>query len=126
MKYIIAIFAAITLSGCATISDIVPSFWDNNQSKVAIDIKYNIGIIDCASDNINTKQILRDVNWFVSYSESKQTKDVIKIINPLKETLVAFDKKVETNKMTNTYCELKKKILITQSNRFAESVLGRY
>lgn len=126
MKYIIAIFAAITLSGCATISDIVPSFWDDNQSKVAIDIKYNISIIDCASDNINTKQILRDVNWFISYSESKQTKDVIKIINPLKETLVAFDKKVETNKMTNTYCELKKKILITQSNRFAESVLGRY
>jgi len=126
MKYIIAIFAVMTLTGCATISDIVPSFWDDNQSKVAIDIKYNISIIDCTSDNINTKQILRDVNWFISYSESKQTKDVIKIINPLKETLVTFDKKVETNKMTNTYCELKKKILITQSNRFAESVLGRY
>lgn len=126
MKYILTILMALSISGCATITNLIPSFWDDNQSKVAVDIKYNITNINCKSDNLLTALILEDINWFISYSESKGTNDVIKIITPLKSTLVSLDEKVKNNTVTPTYCELKKKILITQSDKFAKVVLGRY
>lgn len=126
MKYIITLLMALSISGCATITNLIPSFWDDNQAKVAVDIKYGIGNINCKSDHLLIALILEDVNWFISYSESKGTNDVIKIITPLKSTLVSLDEKVKNNTVTPTYCELKKKILITQSDKFAKVVLGRY
>jgi len=120
---------AITLSGCSTVQGLIPSFWDDNQSAKVVDIRYSVETLDCAKPHLpQAERIEKDILWFQLYSESKgwRQQDVLKLVKPLQDTVTDFVKRSKAGEGTETYCNIKKKIMQTQSKRAAEAVLGRF
>lgn len=130
MKFIVALVLAVTLSGCATIAQLVPSFWDDNQSARITDVRFNIERLDCGSDQIRAQvsQLRDNLLWFELYSESKgvRQQDVIRVVHPIRETVEDMWKRYSAGQASTTYCEIKVRILKSQAQKAAEAVLGRY
>jgi O6-methylguanine-DNA--protein-cysteine methyltransferase len=129
MKLLITLVVSLALSGCSTVKEWVPSFWDNNQSAKAVDIRYSIETLNCAKPHLpQAEKIEKEILWFQLYSESKgwRQQDVLKLVKPLQDTVTDFVKRSQTGEGTETYCNIKKKIMQTQAKRAAEAVLGRF
>jgi hypothetical protein len=125
MRKLFIIIGILLLSGCSYIPTL-PSFWDGNQSAKIIDIRVSIEALDCTK--LQAPQIAairQDISWFILYSQGKGTRqnDVIRLVEPLRDTVNDYYKRGEG---TVVYCELKRRIMITQANRAAEAVLGRF
>lgn len=128
MKIIAAAFIILTLTGCATVMEWIPSFWDDNQSHQIITIRQTAHRVNCAEDQKPQAQKLVDqIQWFQMYSESKGTlqKDVIRLVAPMQDTTADWLKRTETG-ASRAYCEIKRRVLIEQSDQAAKAVLGRY
>ncbi len=119
----------IALSGCAVI-DLVPSFWDDNQSRAAIDIRLAVEHIDCSQpQQPQVAHLSHQIRWFQLYSESKGKlqKDVLQVMEPMSKTVAEWSQRVSSGKdASSAYCEIKKKVLTAQSRLAAQAVLGRY
>lgn len=130
MKIIVLSIVTVLLTGCASVYKYVPSFWDDNQSARAIDIRQSIQQLNCAEPHrAQAQRIADNIEWFILYSESKgrSQQDVIKLMEPLKATADDFVKRSSGEQQgSKTYCELKKRVMIEQSQRMAGSVLGRW
>lgn len=132
MKKLLALVFAVTLSGCATVETakgIIPSFWDDNQSAKATDIRFAVETLNCSNPHLpQAEKIEMEILWFQLYSESKgwRQQDVLKLVKPLQDTVTDFVKRSKSGEGTEKYCELKKKIMQTQAKRAAEAVLGRF
>lgn len=108
---------------------VVPSFWDDNQSHYIVDARLSIERLDCEQAHSPQAERIRDsVDRFMLYSESKGRlqQDVIKLVEPMKQTVDDFAKRSREKQGSKTYCELKKKIMREQAQRAAASVLGRW
>lgn len=129
-KLILTAIIAVSLSGCASIKTLIPSFWDDNQSASIINVRQKIENISCEPNTqyADSTKILAEVEWFELYSQSKgfRQQDVIKIIKPMKETLDDWQKRSKEKEGSKIYCEGKKKVLQKQSSRAAEAILGRF
>ena len=126
MKNILALMLILTLSGCTTVQKWIPSFWDDNQSRIIVDARFYAEQIDCSQPQL--PQILRvdqELRRFQLYSEAKGTlqKDVLRIVEPIKQTTAEWVKRGEGSK---TYCEIKKKLLAQQTERASQVILGRW
>mgnify|MGYP002152492763 CR=1 FL=1 len=127
MKLLATALLATLLAGCSLLT--VPSFWDPNQARMAVDIRYAVADLDC--DTItkqNVFEIDRKIEWFELYSESSgwRHQDMLDLVAPLAETVDDFAARAETSESINpVYCNLKKQNMQLQSERFAEAVLGR-
>jgi hypothetical protein len=109
--------------------NIVPSFWDDNQSAKATDIRFSVETLDCSKPHLpQAEKIEMEILWFQLYSESKgwRQQDVLKLVKPLQDSVTDFVKRSKAGEGTETYCNIKKKIMQTQSKRAAEAVLGRF
>ena len=132
MKRLILIGLVALLQGCATFSfqnikDQIPSFWDDNQSRSVIDIRQSVEKLNCKESHATQVKVIKDnIQWFVLYSESKGTKDVITLVKPMESTVDDFYKRSLEKQGTEIYCDIKKKILITQSSAVAKTVIGRF
>ena len=130
MKTIFAVIVSVLLVGCSSLSKVVPSFWDDNQSARIIDVRFNIERMDCHSESIKQQvSTLRDnLLWFELYSESKgvRQQDVIRVVHPIRETVEDMHKRYAKGEASATYCEIKVRILKSQSQKAAEAVLGRF
>lgn len=129
MKKILALILAVTLTGCTTIQEMVPSFWDDNQSAKAVDIRFSVETLDCSKPHLpQAEKIEMEILWFQLYGESKgwRQQDVLKLVKPLQDTVTDFVKRSKDGQGTETYCKLKKQIMQTQAKRAAEAVLGRF
>ena len=130
MKKILAIaIVSVSLTGCASIQSMIPSFWDDNQSKAIVDVRQSVAQLDCEQEHApQVKRIKDNLEWFDLYSESKgkRQQDVRKLIAPMKETVDDFYKRSKEKQGTKTYCEIKKKVMTTQSEKAASAVLGRF
>lgn len=129
IKSLPIVVLALTLSGCATVKDWIPSFWDDNQSTKIVDVRHKIENLDCAKQHLpQIAEIKSDLQWFQLYSESKgwRQADVLRIIKPMQETVDDMYKRSQGEQGSKTYCELKKKVMQQQSKRAAEAVLGRF
>lgn len=132
MKRLALIGVIALLQGCAVtsfqdIKDKIPSFWDPNQSKSVIDIRQSVINLNCKEPHAAQVKLIKDnLQWFVLYSDSKGTKDVLVLVKPMESTLDDFYKRSLEKQGTEVYCELKKKILITQSTAVAKTVIGRF
>lgn len=129
MKVFIAAILSLTLTGCAGVQGMIPSFWDNNQSAKAVDIRFVIETLDCSKPHLpQAEKIEMEILWFQLYSESKgwRQQDVLKLVKPLQDTVTDFVKRSKAGEGTENYCNIKKKIMQTQSKRAAEAVLGRF
>lgn len=126
---ILILTLAVLLSGCATVKDWIPSFSDTNQSARIIDVRQSVVQLDCKKDHaLQVKYIKDNLQWFQLYSESKgwRQNDVLKLIKPMQETVDDFYKRSLDKQGTETYCEIKKKIMTTQADKAASAVLGRF
>lgn len=126
MKPLILIALLATLSGCATVQNWIPSFWDDNQSRMIVDARLYAEQIDCGQPQ--QPQVLRvdqELRRFQLYSESKGTlqRDVLRVVEPMKETTGEWVRRGEGSK---TYCEIKKKLLAQQAERASKVILGRW
>jgi hypothetical protein len=120
---------AAALSGCAAIKEQIPSFWDDNQSAKVIDIRQSVAQLDCKQPHApQAKRIKDNIQWLHLYSESKgwRQNDVLRLIKPMEETVDDFYKRSTEKQGSEMYCEIKKKLMTTQSDSVASSVLGRF
>lgn len=128
MRKIIAILVLVSLSGCSSIVSKIPSFWDDNQSSRIIDVRLGIERMDCSSSGVHQQvsRIRDDIRWFQLYSESKGLRqtDVQNLVKPLGETVE--DMYSRSGQYSRAYCEIKVRILKSQSQRAAEAILGRF
>jgi len=129
MKRILLISAVVMLSGCSTIQNWIPSFWDDNQAAKITDVRLTVDRIDCSKDQLAQAVQLRDqLRWFELYSTSKGSlqKDVIKLVKPIQDTTEDWYKRSVDGQGSVGYCNIKKKILEQQTARAAKGILGRW
>ena len=129
MKIFVILALTISLSGCASIKSVIPSFWDDNQSARIVDVRQSIEQLDCTQDQLaQVGKIRNDLQWFELYSQSKgwRQADVLRIISPIQETVEDMYKRAQTQQGSKVYCELKKRVMQDQAKRAAEAVLGRF
>jgi outer membrane protein assembly factor BamE (lipoprotein component of BamABCDE complex) len=127
MKRLLAILAFISLAGCSTITDQIPSFWDSNQSVVVTDMQQMTRHIDCATDlKPQLHDLFMKVEWYDLYANTKGTKDMAKLDKVMMETIKEFQDKVAAGPISPMYCDLKKKVLIQQADIIATTVQGRF
>ncbi len=129
MKIIFAIMISVMISGCATVSTWIPSFWDDNQSARIADVRLGIDRLNCAGDQLaQITRIRDDLRWFELYSISKGTlqKDVIKLIAPMQATVEDMYTRNSRGQGSVIYCELKRTVMQQQAQRAAAGILGRW
>lgn len=126
VRYIIPF--VLTLGGCS-LSDVLPSFWDDNQSYKITDVYQKTVRFDCKQQHLPQISAIRDdLLWFQLYSESKGMlqQDVIKLVAPMQKTIEDFYKRSMEKEGSLAYCESKKKIMITQAKKAASGVMWRF
>jgi len=131
MKKLFAILSFTLLSGCAGLTGLIPSFWDDNQSARITSVRLDIERVDCKAQQLpQVAKIRDDLAWFKLYSESKggRQADVILLTKPMTETVEDWYKRITTegHKDNAIYCDLKKRVLQEQSARAAKAILGRF
>lgn len=128
-KLLITSLVAVSLTGCASIKEMIPSFSDPNQSAKIIDVRQSVVQLDCKQPHApQVKRIKDNLEWFQLYSESKgwRQQDVIQLVHPIQETVDDFYKRSLDKQGTEGYCEIKKKILQSQTEKAASVILGRF
>ncbi len=126
MRIVISIIAALMVTGCATVQNWIPSFWDDNQSSYIIDARLSVERINCAdAQRPQVERLREDLRRFELYSQAKGTlqKDVLRVIEPMQATVKEWTDRGEGSK---TYCEIKKKVLTQQGERASKVILGRW
>ena len=119
-RTIATLTAPLILSGCMT----MPSFWDDNEAKAAIDLRYSVAQLDCAKQQQPQVAVIRSkLTWMDLYIQSKGSADISEMISPMKETVNDFYNRGEGS---TGYCKIKKKVMETQSKLIADAVLGRF
>jgi hypothetical protein len=131
MKRTLLILAVVMLQGCAGLTGLIPSFWDDNQSAKIVDVRLSLERLDCSQPQAQQLKPVRDnIAWFQLYSESKGSRqtDVVKLTQPLSETVEEWYKRVsaEGYKENKIYCQMKQKIAEEQAARAAKAILGRF
>ena len=130
MKRILITSIIVSLTGCASVKEMVPSFSDPNQSAKIIDVRQSVEQLDCKQQHApQVKRIKDNLEWFELYSESKgwRQNDVLKLVKPMQETVDDFYKRSSGEKQgSEAYCEIKKKVMKAQAEKAASAVLGRF
>ena len=121
------IISILFLSSCGSIKDMIPSRWDANQSRVVTDLRQDVRHFDCNSElNNQLENLNQKIEWFHLYSESKNTVDVDKLMEPMQITLKEFSDRSNKGPVSSIYCDLKKKIMTSQIDIIAKTVQGRF
>jgi len=125
---ILIVALVLALTGCASITSVVPSFWDDNQSSRIIDVRLAVERVDCVNALPGVTRVRDDIEWFKLYSTSKGAlqKDVLAVIAPMQETAEDWYKRTQGGTASKTYCELKKSVMQQQAARAASAVMGRW
>ena len=127
MKRLLVVLAFLSLTGCASIMEMIPSGWDVNQAKVITDIQQQSRNFDCKADLApQVKRLAQDVEWFDIYSKTKPTRDIAKLTGTITTTVKEFQERVAKGPVSPLYCDLKMKVIRQQSDILAKSVQGRF
>lgn len=127
MRKLTAGLLIFLLVGCQTIKDNIPSFWDDNQSKAVIDIRQSVLNLDCKQPHApQVSEIKKHLDWLILYSQVKDSRDVLRLVKPMHETVEDFYKRSTEKQGSETYCNMKKKVLDVQSSTVAKAVIGRF
>jgi flagellar basal body L-ring protein FlgH len=129
MKRLVALSLVVLLTGCASVKNWIPSFSDPNQSARIIDVRQSVAQLDCKQTHApQVKKIKDNLDWFQLYSDSKgwRQNDVLRLVKPMQETVDDFYKRSNEKQGSETYCEIKKKVMTTQAEKAASAILGRF
>lgn len=119
----------LLLTACVSIPIEIPSFWDDNQSAAIVSVRQAIENINCAEPHAPQAQAVQQkLRWFELYSDSKGSRqqDVLRLIEPMKDTIDDFARRSAEKQGSKTYCELKKSAMVNQASTVARAVLGRF
>jgi len=126
MKKLLLVVAFLSLTGCASIKDWIPVKWDSNQSHSITTIQQTTRNFDCKGDVAAQSKVLAShIEWFEIYSKNKPTRDVIVPAEKMRDTVKELVDRSSKGPVSPTYCELKKKIIIQQSDMISHTVQGR-
>jgi hypothetical protein len=125
---ILTLIMVLALTGCAGITSVIPSFWDDNQSAKIIDVRLAVARVDCENALPGVSRVRDDIEWFRLYSHSKGAlqQDVLNVIAPMQATAEDWYNRTLGGTASKTYCELKKSVMQQQAERAASGVLGRW
>ena len=127
MKKLIAVVAFLSLTGCASVMEMIPSRWDVNQAKMITDIQLEVRHFDCKAElKPQVDQLARDVEWFDIYAQTRPTRDIAKLTGTITDTVKELQDRVNKGPVSPLYCDLKKKIIQQQTDIIAKSVQGRF
>jgi hypothetical protein len=127
MKRLIAVVAFLSLTGCASIMEMIPSRWDVNQAKVITDIQVQVNHFDCKGDqNSQLAALAINVEWFDIYAKTKPTRDIAKLTGTLVTTVKEYQDRLKQGPVSPLYCDLKTKIIKQQTEILTGSVQGRF
>ena len=127
MKRLIAVVAFLSLTGCASVMDMIPSRWDVNQAKAITDIQLEVNHFDCRADlKPQVDQLAKDVEWFDIYAKTKPTRDIAKLTGTVTDTVKELQDRVNKGPVSPMYCDLKLKIIKQQTEILTGSVQGRF
>ena len=116
-----------SLQGCSSLQEFIPSKWDDNQSRTIIDIRQSSANFDCMGDQkTQLHELNKQVQWFELYAESKGTADMAKLNAVFINTVKEYQERLKQGPVSPLYCDLKKKIMVQQSDIMAKAVLGRF
>jgi hypothetical protein len=127
MKRLLVVLAFLSLTGCASLMEMIPSGWDVNQAKVITDIQQQVRHFDCKADlGPQVTKLAQDVEWFDIYAKTKPTRDIAKLTGTITDTVKELQDRVNAGPVSPLYCDLKKKIIQQQADILAKSVQGRF
>ena len=127
MKKLAVAVMIVSLTGCASVMEMIPSRWDVNQAKSITDIQMQARHFDCAGDQKTQIDMLSaNVEWFTTYSQTKPTRDISKLVGTLTTTVKEYQDRLKTGPVSPMYCDLKKKLFVQQADILAGSVQGRF
>ncbi len=127
MKKLLLVFAFLSLTGCSSIMEKIPSRWDVNQAKVITDIQQQTRRFDCKGDQTaQINELAKSVEWFNIYAKSKPTRDIAKLTGTMDKTIQEYQERLKIAPVSPLYCEIKKKIIQQQADILAGSVQGRF
>jgi hypothetical protein len=127
MKKLLVVFAFLSLSGCASILDYIPSRWDVNQAKVVTDIQQQARRFDCKGDQLaQINELAKSIEWFDIYAKTKPTRDILKLTGTMDKTVQEYQERLKQGPVSPLYCDLKAKIIRQQADILAGSVQGRF
>jgi PBP1b-binding outer membrane lipoprotein LpoB len=127
MKRLATLLLIISLTGCASIMEYIPSSWDVNQAKSITDIQQQVRHFDCKADLApQVKRLAQDVEWFDIYAKTKPTRDIAKLTGTITTTVKEFQERVAKGPVSPLYCDLKMKVIRQQADILAGSVQGRF
>jgi uncharacterized protein YceK len=127
MKKLLVVVAFLSLTGCASIMEMIPSRWDVNQAKVITDIQVQANHFDCKADQASQLAALAiNVEWFDTYARTKPTRDIAKLTGTLTTTVKEYQDRLKTGPVSPLYCDLKLKIIKQQTEILTGSVQGRF
>jgi len=127
IKKLLVILALVSLTGCASIVDMIPSRWDANQAKVITDIQVQVTHFDCKGDQAQQlRSLALNIEWFNTYAKTKPTKDIAKLTSTVTATVKEYQDRLKTGPVSPLYCDLKVKIIKQQTDILAGSVQGRF
>lgn len=121
-----AVLLAGLLTGCGTLQNWIPSFWDDNQSHYITEVRLSVARLDCGqAQQTQVARLAEDLLRFQLYSQSKGTlqRDVMRVVEPMQSTVKEWTQRGEGSR---AYCELKKKLLTQQGERASKVILGRW
>ncbi len=126
MRTILVILSLTLVSGCSTVQEWIPSFWDDNQSHYIVQARLSAERLDCDQAQIPQVRVLeQDLRRFELYSESKgrPQADVLRVVKPIK---LQVDEWLQRGEASKGYCTVKRKLLVQETARAAQVVLGRW
>ena len=127
MKKLVAIIMLISLTGCASVMEMIPSRWDVNQARVITDIQQQSRRFDCKADQTSQlNELAKSVEWFDIYAKTKPTRDIAKLNGTVTATVKEYQDRLKTGPVSAMYCDIKLKIIKQQADILAGSVQGRF
>jgi len=127
MKRLASVCVLVALTGCASITEMIPSGWDVNQARVITDIQFQARHIDCRAELApQVNRLAQDIEWFDIYAKTKPTRDIAKLTGTITDTVKELQERTSKGPVSPLYCDLKKKIIQQQADILAKSVQGRF
>jgi hypothetical protein len=121
MMKLTGLILVLLLSGCS----LIPSKWDVNQARVVTNISFDIGQLDCSKDPTETlTAISNDLIWLHTYNTYKGTSDLDHMTSVVQKTVSEFQANVAAKKSNVVYCQLKKALIIQQTDIIGHTFEG--
>ena len=120
---ITATLLGMLIAGCS----LLPSKWDDNEAAGVTDLYVSVLHLNCTLDPVLIKHMVADVgekhDWVLSYVQLKGTSDIESLLLKMEETL---DPMLESETISRSYCSLKQRVLLTQAETIAQTVMRRF